>query len=309
MEPVSVAVRSLPLDGSTAHSLPAVLRIVGYLVLVVTTCLVVALATVPKLTPMRFYAVTTGSMVPTLPVGTVTVVDTHERAPRAGEIIAFHPPGDPTQVFTHRVVAVLSGGRFKTEGDALGSPDPWTVEPADVVGRVTARVPYAALALAFLKAAALLTLAAYVVRFVVRRGFAKRLSSEALVGAVLTGSLFYLFKVLRPVFGGSVAFAGLSRRAVRVDVVNTGWVPIHAFSSADPSAQTASIGPNSKLLTTLHFSHQSNIENVVTVKLVPALSAIDFVVMAVIVFSPFLLTLLNSRRKARQVGRIELRRG
>jgi hypothetical protein len=121
--------------------------------------------------------------------------------------------------------------------------------------------------------------------------------------------LFYLFDVLRPVFGGSVALAGLSRSAVRMNVVNTGWVPIHAFSLADPTDRTPGIAPNAKLLTTLHFSHPSSVQNAVTVKLVPALSTIDFVVMAAIVFSPFLLTLLSSRRKARQVGRIELRRG
>jgi signal peptidase len=296
----------LALDGTKVRALPRLVYALGYAILILTTVVVVALATVPKLTPLRFYAVTSGSMVPALPVGTVTIVNTANRTPRVGEIVAFQPPSDPGEIFTHRVIAVLPGGSFKTEGDALRTPDPWTVPRSDLVGTVTATIPYAAWGLSVLKIGVLLSLAMYLLRFVVRRGFSRRLAPELLVGGVLTGSLLYLFDVLRPVFGAGVAFISMSHRAVRINVINNGWVPIRAFSLANPTDRTGLVRPDSTLLSTLHFAGHSQVTTITTIKVVPEPSLVDFIVMGLLVFSPFLLSLLAAWRVSRRGERIEV---
>jgi signal peptidase I len=292
-------VRPLPLDGSTAPTMPAWLRRLGYLLLVLTTVLVLGVGAASKFSPVRFFSVTSGSMVPTLPVGTITAIDTAQRTPRVGEIVAFHPPGDPTQVFTHRIVAVLAHGMFKTEGDALHVRDPWTVAPADVVGRVVGWVPYAAWVMAVLKAAVLLTLLAYMVRLVLRRIFGRRTPPVLWCGMVLVGSLLYLLDLLRPMIGGGAQFLGVSGRMMRVVVINTGWIPLHAFSMANPAARTPAIAPNSALLTRLDISGHAHLRALTAIKLVPALSPVDYAVLALVVFSPFLLAGFGGSMRSR----------
>lgn len=299
-------VRELPairFDGTTVSSLPQSVRVVGYALLVLIAVAVVALAAVPRLTPLRFYAVTTGSMVPALPVGTVTVVNTHDRTPRVGEIMAFDAPTDPAQVFTHRVEALLAGGSFRTEGDASHTADPWIVRPADVVGRVTATVPYASWGISVLKVGVLLALGACLLRFVVRRALARRIAPEVLVGFVLTGSLVYLFAVLRPVFGAGVEFVSLSSHTLRVNVINTGWIPIRAFSLANSADHSSRVWPNSTLLATLHVRPHAGLTAITTVKIVPAPSLVDIFVTALVVGSPFMIALVSTRPRARRRGR------
>jgi len=66
--------------------------------------------------------VTTPSMGPAAPVGTliltrpVRIGDT-----RVGDIIAFHPPTEPRETFTHRVVTVDPDGGLRTRGDINGA--------------------------------------------------------------------------------------------------------------------------------------------------------------------------------------------
>lgn len=96
----------------------------------------------------RAEAVLSGSMQPTLGVGTLVLVrPVASSQVRPGEIITFSSPEDHGMLITHRVVAVertRGGARvLRTKGDANRVRDPWTIPARGRVGRVVAHVPYA----------------------------------------------------------------------------------------------------------------------------------------------------------------------
>lgn len=101
---------------------------------------------VPAVTGSTPLAVLSPSMEPTLPVGTLVVVQ--PAAPtdvRLGDVITYQlKPGDPTLV-THRVVEVrsLSNGQheFLTKGDANGAADATVVTEAQLKGKAWYSVP------------------------------------------------------------------------------------------------------------------------------------------------------------------------
>lgn len=122
-----------------------VFRWVGVLALLVVVASAVAVAGVPALTGATPLTVLTGSMVPTLPVGSTVVVRPRPAAEIvSGDIITFtdrDPDSAETRVVTHRVVEVLPGPRFRTKGDANNAPDPHPVAAADVHGVLWYDVP------------------------------------------------------------------------------------------------------------------------------------------------------------------------
>jgi signal peptidase I len=77
----------------------------------------------------RFNVIDTGSMRPTLNPGDVAVLRSEDSAAlRPGQIIAFHPPGEPRLTVVHRVFSVrrVRGGVIiQTRGDANNTPDAW----------------------------------------------------------------------------------------------------------------------------------------------------------------------------------------
>jgi signal peptidase I len=77
----------------------------------------------------RFTVIDTGSMRPTLNPGDVTVLTSEPLANlKRGQIIAFHPPGEPSLTVMHRVYSISrSGGgiTIQTKGDANNATDPW----------------------------------------------------------------------------------------------------------------------------------------------------------------------------------------
>src|SRR5918912_2525149 len=59
----------------------------------------------------QLLTVVSGSMQPTLPLGSlVVVVPRNADAVRVGDVITFSPPGDDTHTVTHRVVDVEGTG-------------------------------------------------------------------------------------------------------------------------------------------------------------------------------------------------------
>jgi signal peptidase I len=85
---------------------------------------------------MRFTVIDTGSMRPTLNPGDVAILTSEPTADlHRGEIVAFHPPGEPSLTVTHRAVSVAHtkhGVIFQTKGDANNARDQWR---AHIVGR------------------------------------------------------------------------------------------------------------------------------------------------------------------------------
>ena len=94
-----------------------------------------------------FYVVSSGSMVPTLNVGDVIVVEpTPFKSVKVGNIIVFKEPGFPNRVIVHRVIKIVyvDGERaFITKGDHNLYRDPWIVKKEQYIGKVVFTIPYA----------------------------------------------------------------------------------------------------------------------------------------------------------------------
>jgi signal peptidase len=100
----------------------------------------------PRLLPYRTFSVLSGSMSPTIPVGSMIFdreVEASELVP--GDVVTFHPPGQADKLVSHRVVRIeeKKTGRFLvTRGDANGVTDDWRI-PAQGRGlRYEFHVPY-----------------------------------------------------------------------------------------------------------------------------------------------------------------------
>ncbi|WP_162802055.1 signal peptidase I [Ornithinimicrobium murale] len=120
--------------------------------LLLVGCLLTVMVLIPRLTGWVPLTVLSGSMEPTIPTGSLVVVerlqgegDLAEVA--VGDVVTFMPrPQDPTLV-THRVVSI--GGRadgstvLVTKGDANGANDPDPVAAEQARGLVRYHIPYA----------------------------------------------------------------------------------------------------------------------------------------------------------------------
>jgi signal peptidase len=99
-------------------------------------------------------AVYSGSMVPTLRVGSLAVDRSVPSASvRVGDVITFADPYVRGRIVTHRVVRIFhtpSGLAYRTKGDANETRDPWTIRLSGNVGRLSFSVPYAGYALWYL---------------------------------------------------------------------------------------------------------------------------------------------------------------
>lgn len=132
----------------TEHSLGFYLRrgLTGGL-LALTALLALLVVVIPVLTGAHAYTITTGSMRPGLPPGTLVVVRHADPASiKTGDVITFQlRSGDPT-VATHRVVGRTfkadGSTAFVTRGDANNTDDADPVLPRQVVGKVWYSIPY-----------------------------------------------------------------------------------------------------------------------------------------------------------------------
>ena len=101
-----------------------------------TTALVVFLLSGARLfvieTPSMATAAPIGSLVVTMPVAWARL--------HVGEIITFHPPTDPAETYTHRIVALTAHG-IRTRGDLNGATDGWVLRAHDIVGRAALIAP------------------------------------------------------------------------------------------------------------------------------------------------------------------------
>jgi signal peptidase I len=109
---------------------------------------VVAVAAVTTLAPLAGYpvlTVLTGSMEPTLPVGSVVIDRTIEAADAGpGDIVTFPSPRDQAKLLTHRVQRLtVRGGRayFVTRGDANDTAERWNTGADAEIGRVLYAIP------------------------------------------------------------------------------------------------------------------------------------------------------------------------
>jgi signal peptidase I len=105
---------------------------------------VVAIVTLPGVFGYQSLTVISGSMVPTLGVGSVVIDEVISPADaRPGDIVTFKDPLRPRQL-THRLQKVrVSGDTFymTTLGDANDVPEHWSVPRTGHIGRVVAHLP------------------------------------------------------------------------------------------------------------------------------------------------------------------------
>jgi signal peptidase len=122
-------------------------RTTVWLVLLAAAAALAAAVAVPRLTGATPYAVSTGSMQPDYPPGTLVVVkplpvDEIDR----GDVVTYQLESGEAAVVTHRVVEVgttLDGElQLTTQGDANDIPDAEPVQPVQVKGRLWYSVPY-----------------------------------------------------------------------------------------------------------------------------------------------------------------------
>src|SRR3954451_2040372 len=105
---------------------------------------VAAIVTLPSVFGYQSLTVVSGSMVPTLGVGSVVIDEVIAPADaRPGDIVTFKDPLHPRQL-THRLQKVrVEGDTFymTTLGDANDVPEHWNVPRTAHIGRVVAHLP------------------------------------------------------------------------------------------------------------------------------------------------------------------------
>lgn len=103
----------------------------------------------------RLDAVYSGSMEPTIKVGSLAVIQPVDpQNVRVGDVITYRSGAESNTVTTHRVIEVANTEgslMFRTQGDANEDPDPSTVAPENVLGRVWMSVPYVGYVMDFVK--------------------------------------------------------------------------------------------------------------------------------------------------------------
>jgi signal peptidase len=122
------------------------LRIVSWIVVVVTVVLLVAFVAVPRVTGSTPYTILTGSMRPEMPPGTMVVVRPVETAKLAvGDVITYQLRSGEPEVVTHRIVEIVvtqDGLEFRTQGDANDASDPELVRAVQVRGEAWYWAPF-----------------------------------------------------------------------------------------------------------------------------------------------------------------------
>jgi signal peptidase I len=187
------------------------------------------------LTGGRTFVVSTPSMSPSVPVGSLVLTrPVPPGGPKVGQIIAFHPPNEPKTTYTHRLVKILPDGTYSTKGDLDSSPDAWVITRKDIVGVAShhfKRVGWLVRALPWLALGAILLMGA--VTFVPRR----RRRIAYFVGGTVVLSVPVL--VLQPLVRGVFAGSGLISGRIHAMVVNTGLLPLRFAMTGAPTQHTA----------------------------------------------------------------------
>jgi signal peptidase len=131
------------------------LTIVFTLILAIYVALAILIAGLflPRSVGYQVRLVETGSMVPTIPVGSAIFVKP-EAAYKVGDIITFQHQGDALPT-THRIVSATTTAagvvEYATRGDANNANDWQPVAKSDVLGRVWLSLPYLGYVLNFIR--------------------------------------------------------------------------------------------------------------------------------------------------------------
>lgn len=105
----------------------------------------------PSIFGHKLYYVASGSMTPTIPVGSLVIIkETDANGIKNSDVITFK--GSSNTVVTHRVVEVSKDKQsFTTRGDANNTNDPLPVVSGNLIGKVVIHIPFIGYLLQFLK--------------------------------------------------------------------------------------------------------------------------------------------------------------
>jgi signal peptidase I len=170
----------------------------------------------------RWFVVQTPSMGTTAPVGSLlltTPVLLEDVQP--GDVVSFHPSTTPDETYTHRVIAVDTGG-LTTQGDINGAVDPWLTDQTHLIGEATTILP----GFGWLAKGLPLFLAGLVIVMILTRliGSPTHRASMRMLGGSLVATLVVF--VLKPFVALVVLEAVTRGDDVRASIVNTGLLPI-----------------------------------------------------------------------------------
>lgn len=139
----------LPVFGG--HHIKTVLKVLSGIVLALSACTgltIGGLVGVAAIQHAKVLVVTSGSMEPSVHVGSVVFVKKLTGEAQIGDVITFsdaYSTNGRTHLTTHRVIAkpVVDGVvDYQTKGDANPAPDPNLALPGAIVGKVIATIPY-----------------------------------------------------------------------------------------------------------------------------------------------------------------------
>ena len=116
-----------------------VFKVMGYLLVVVGFTIVISLAIFSQGQPFsnRLFAITSGSMRPKIPMGSLVLVKP-QNTYKVGDVITFR---DEKRIVSHRIVSVNSWGEVKTKGDANNEADRLPIKSDQIIGQVVFSLP------------------------------------------------------------------------------------------------------------------------------------------------------------------------
>lgn len=120
-----------------------VCSIIGIL-MIVAVIILCSLLVLPEMIGFHMYHVISGSMEPTIKVGSLLYVrEENVEEIKEEDIIAFYSSVEEGSIITHRVVKNnIVSGAFRTKGDANDTEDPTPVPYENFIGKVVLTIPY-----------------------------------------------------------------------------------------------------------------------------------------------------------------------
>lgn len=95
----------------------------------------------------RYYTIMSGSMLPTIKVGSICVIDTNEENYKVGDVITYEVNGE---VITHRINNIR-GKEIYTKGDANKIVDHHPILQQNIIGKCIFTIPLLGYFFVFLK--------------------------------------------------------------------------------------------------------------------------------------------------------------
>jgi signal peptidase len=134
------------LGAPRSNPLATIGRILGVAVVAVVVAFLLGLTVGPLVLPYKALVVYSGSMEPTIPVGSVVILTPVQASQvKVNDVITFQRPDNKSELVTHRVIAIESGPQgqqWVTKGDANSTADAWRVTAAGNGWRYYFNVPY-----------------------------------------------------------------------------------------------------------------------------------------------------------------------